>query len=186
MQDRELYRRILGIESPWYVERVDLKLAEREVHVYLDHQEVGKWGCPECGAEAKPYDHQAERGWRHLDTCQYQTISARPAAPWAEPSSRFTTLFEALAIEWLKAASQKAVGEQLGLSWDEIHGLMERAVKRGLERREAESVGKIGVDEKAFRKGSSARKGDHPPRHQAGEYFCYPTRPSQDSGLWAG
>src|SRR5262249_59612410 len=72
-----------------------------------------------------------------------------------EPSSRFTALFEALAIEWLKEASQKAVGEQLGLSWDEIHGLMERAVKRGLERREAESVSKIGVDEKAFRKGHS-------------------------------
>ena len=63
--------------------------------------------------------------------------------------------FEALAIEWLKEASQKAVGEQLGLSWDEIHALMERAVKRGLQRREAESVSKIGVDEKAFRKGHS-------------------------------
>jgi len=33
-----------------------------------------------------------------------------------------------LAIEWLKAASQKAVAEMLGLSWDEIHGIMERAV----------------------------------------------------------
>ena len=32
---------------------------------------------------------------------------------------------------------------------------MERAVKRGLQRREAESVTKIGVDEKAFRKGHS-------------------------------
>jgi transposase len=60
-----------------------------------------------------------------------------------------------LAIEWLKEASQTAVGEQLGLSWDEIHGLMERAVKRGLERRKAESVPKLGVDEKAFRKGHS-------------------------------
>jgi uncharacterized protein (TIGR03437 family) len=30
-------------------------------------------------------------------------------AALAEPSSRFTALFEALAIEWLKAASQKAV-----------------------------------------------------------------------------
>jgi len=169
MQDRELYRRILGIESPWYVERVDLKLAEGEVHVYLEHEDARPWACPECGAEAKPYDHQAERGWRHLDTCQYQTIlHARPPRaecpehgvrvvklPWAEPSSRFTALFEALAIEWLKEASQKAVGEQLGLSWDEIHGLMERAVKRGLQRREVESVSKIGVDEKAFRKGHS-------------------------------
>ena len=73
--------------------------------------------------------------------------------PWAEPSSRFTTLFEALAIEWLKAASQKAVAGLLKLSWDEIHGIMERAVKRGLERRQAEPVTQLGVDEKAFRKG---------------------------------
>ena len=137
--------------------------------MYLEHEDARPWACPECGAEAKPYDHQAERGWRHLDTCQYQTIlHARPPRaecpqhgvrvvklPWAEPSSRFTALFEALAIEWLKEASQKAVGEQLGLSWDEIHGLMERAVKRGLQRREVESVSKIGVDEKAFRKGHS-------------------------------
>jgi transposase len=73
--------------------------------------------------------------------------------PWAEPGSRFTALFEALAIAWLKAASQKAVGEQLGLSWDEIHGVMERAVKRGLKRRQAEPIPRLGVDEKAFRKG---------------------------------
>ena len=52
--------------------------------------------------------------------------------PWAEPSSRFTALFEALAIEWLKAASQKAVAGVLKLSWDEIHGIMERAVQRGI------------------------------------------------------
>jgi transposase len=46
-----------------------------------------------------------------------------------------------------QAASQKAVGEQLGLSWDEIHGVMERAVKRGLQRRQAEPVRHLGVDE---------------------------------------
>jgi hypothetical protein len=28
--------------------------------------------------------------------------------PWAEPSSRFTALFEASAMEWLKASSQSA------------------------------------------------------------------------------
>jgi transposase len=58
-----------------------------------------------------------------------------------------------LAIDWLKAASQKAVSERLALSWDEIHGIMERAVTRGLERRTSETVAKLGVDEKAFRKG---------------------------------
>ena len=167
MEDRELYRRILGIEGPWSVASVDLQLAPREVHVYLAHEDLASWPCPECGAACPLYDHQRERQWRHLDTCQYRTIlhaepprSQCPAhgvrvvkLPWAEPSSRFTALMEALAIAWLKAASQKAVGEQLGLSWEEIHGILERAVQRGLARRQAEPVSKLGVDEKAFRKG---------------------------------
>jgi transposase len=167
MQDRELYRRILGIETPWYVKSVDLKLGVGEVHVHLAHEPVTDWQCPECGSECQLYDHQPERQWRHLDTCQYQTIlHAEPPRsqcpqhgvkvvklPWAEPASRFTELFEAVAIEWLKAASQKAVAGTLKLSWDEIHGIMERAVQRGLERRKAEVIPQIGIDEKAFRKG---------------------------------
>src|SRR5215470_2983921 len=50
MQDRELYRRVLGIESPCYVKRVDLKRVEGEVHVFLEHQEVRSWASPACGA----------------------------------------------------------------------------------------------------------------------------------------
>jgi transposase len=167
MQDRELYRQILGIQSPWFVERVELKLAEGEVHVHLEHEPLAVWPCPEGGIPSKQYDHQPERQWRHLDTCQYRTIlHARPPRsecrehgvrvvklPWAEAGSRFTALFEGLAIHWLSAASQSAVAEQMGLSWDEIHGIMERAVERGLERRKAEPLPRLGVDEKAFRKG---------------------------------
>src|SRR5258707_524603 len=51
------------------------------------------------------------------------------------------------------AASKKAVGEHLGLSWDEIEGIMGRAVEGGLNRREAEPIRRLGVDEKAFQKG---------------------------------
>jgi transposase len=167
MQDRELYRRILGIEAPWQVERVELQLQAGEIHVYLEHAADVSWPCPECSARSPLYDHQPERRWRHLDTCQYQTIlHASPprtqcrehgvkvvALSWAEAGARFTALFEALAIAWLKAASQKAVAKQLQLSWDEIHGIQERAVERGLARRQAEAIPHLGVDEKAFRKG---------------------------------
>jgi len=149
------------------VDRVELKLEQGEVHIHLGHAEDTRWPCPECGSECGLYDHQPERSWRHLDTCQYQTIlHAEPPRsnceahgprvvklPWAEAGSRFTLLFERLTIEWLKAASRKAVAQLLGLSWDEIHGIMERAVARGLARRRAEPVTYIGVDEKAFRKG---------------------------------
>jgi transposase len=169
MQDHELYRRILGIEAPWFVDSVELKLESGEIHVHLRHHDMINWPCAQCGAACKLYDHQPERQWRHLDTCQYQTIlhaePPRSACPehgvkvirllWAEPSSRFTALFEALAIEWLKAASQKAVAGLLQLSWDEIHGIMERAIERGMERRQREQIRHLGVDEKAFRKGQS-------------------------------
>ena len=166
MQDRQLYQQILGIGSPWLVSRVELDLEAEEVHVYLGHTETATWCCPECGEVCPLQDHQPERTWRHLDTCQYQTVlhaelpRTRCEAhgvrvvqiPWAEPYGRFTALFERLVIDWLQAASQQAVADRVGLSWDEVHGIMERAVKRGLARREAEPIPHIGVDEKSFRK----------------------------------
>lgn len=166
MDDRELYRQILGIDEPWRVARVELARAAGEIHVHLEHDEQASWACPECGAACALYDHQQERLWRHLDTCQFRTIlHAQPPRsdcpehgprvvrlPWAEPGSRFTALFEALAIAWLREASQQGVAELLSLSWDEVHGILERAVRRGLERRQAEAVPRLGVDEKSFRK----------------------------------
>jgi transposase len=167
IQDRQLYAQILGITDPWYVERVELQLDQGEVHVFLNHPVGVQWPCSECGTLCSLHDHQPTRTWRHLDTCQYKTIlHADPPRsdcpehgprviklPWAEERGRFTMLFERLAIDWLTAASQKAVAKQLGLSWDEIHGIMDRAVARGLARRKAEPLKYIGVDEKAFRKG---------------------------------
>jgi len=74
MQDRQLYEQILGIGKPWHVTEVELKLAEGEVHVYLGHGSAAAWPCPECGRDCSLYDHQPERKWRHLDTCQYRTV----------------------------------------------------------------------------------------------------------------
>ena len=50
-------------------------------------------------------------------------------------NSGFTALFEALVIDWLKEASTSAVARLMGLSWNAIDGIMQRAVKRGLARR---------------------------------------------------
>ena len=167
MRDHELYAKILGVQSPWFVARVELALKDGEIDVYLEHAPETRWPCPQCEQSCSVYDHQPARQWRHLDTCQYRTIiHASPpridcpehgalvvCLPWAEANSRFSTLFEALAIDWLGAASQSAVARILRLSWDEIHAIMERAVRRGLARRCAEPIPYVGVDEKAARKG---------------------------------
>ena len=74
------------------------------------------------------------------------------AVPWSDPGSRFTALFEALVIDWLREANVRAIGRRLRLSWEQVAGIQARAVKRGLARREQKPPRQIGVDETAFQK----------------------------------
>src|SRR5439155_5252656 len=148
MRDRELYATILGVQAPWTVERVELDVAGGAVHVWLTRTEGAPAPCPECQTACPIYDHR-EGEWRHLDTCQLQTrLHARvprvecpthgvvqSAVPWATPGSKFTLLFERLAIDWLGEAAVTAVARQLKLGWDAVWGIERRAVTRGLERR---------------------------------------------------
>jgi hypothetical protein len=69
MRDVELYRHLLGLESPWTVRAVELNVREQRVDVWAHHTEGIRWPCPECGAELGLYDHAEEWIWRHLDNC---------------------------------------------------------------------------------------------------------------------
>lgn len=165
MRDKDLYAQILGIKSPWQVADVELSVSKGEVTVQVEQEAGAKSCCPSCGKESPGYDSRRRR-WRHLDTCQYKTILVADvprvkceehgvvtvSVPWAEPGSGFTAMFEALVIDWLKEASTSAVSRLMGLSWNAIDGIMQRAVARGLLRREAVFTTHIGVDETAFRK----------------------------------
>ena len=74
------------------------------------------------------------------------------SVPWAESLSRFTMQFESMVIEWLKEASTSTVSRLMGLSWNAIDGIMQRAVARGLSRRQEVVYAHIGVDETSLRK----------------------------------
>jgi transposase len=73
--------------------------------------------------------------------------------PWAEPGSRFTLLFEALAIDVLLSTDVKKAATLLGLTWDEAWHIMERAVVRGRGAKPEAMPSMIGIDEKAIAKG---------------------------------
>lgn len=165
MDDKHLYAAILGVTEPWGVEKVELRLADGEVHIWVALPTDTLWVCPECQAAAPIHDHR-ERVWRHLDTCQYRTLvhariprlscpthgTRQIRVPWAEEGARFTALFEALAIAWLKHAAIATVAERLRLSWDEAAGMQARAVARGLQRRELAPIRHLGIDETAFQR----------------------------------
>ena len=152
MRDKDLYARILKIEDPWRVAAVELNL------------EQGRGGRA-CGARRRGAEParsaDSRRGattrvdgagviWIRASTARFWLPRCRGvhcerhkvkqvAAPWSESRSRFTAPFEAVVIDWLREAAISAVAQQMGLSWDEVDGIMQRAVQRGLERREVRS-----------------------------------------------
>lgn len=168
MHDTEFYENILGLRTPWKVEAVKLDTGSKLVEVRVEYPAGALW-TNEAGERFGVYDH-VERRWRHLDTCGFETrlvcrvprvrtaegkVETVPV-PWAGQRSRFTLLYERFAIEVLLASrSVSAAAQLLGLSWDQLQAIMERAVERGLKRRNLEGLRHVGMDEKSFAKGQS-------------------------------
>ena len=168
MRDVELYQQLLGLVAPWTVGRVELSVEGERVDIWAEHAPEVRWPCPECATLLSVYDHAEERAWRHLDSCQFKTYlharvprvkcpthgARQVKLPWAEAHSRFTLLFERLAIDVLKEASVRGAIRILRISWDEAWHLMQRAVKRGLQAKGKCVPARLGVDEKALSKGA--------------------------------
>jgi transposase len=169
MRDIELYQILLGLTAPWKVTSVDVNpdAKLREIVVRVEYPRTEHLQCPDCEQVCPGYDRKTRR-WRHLNTMQYKTLieSEVPrvectdhgvksiGVSWAEDKSRFTVLFEAFTVDVLLAVRSKVQAEQLtGLSWDQVDLVMDRAVSRGMDRREIERLRYVGIDEKSFGKG---------------------------------
>lgn len=157
------YQRLLHPAGPWRVTRAELAAAGDRVDVWLEHAPGVNLACPECGRACPVYDHTGEREWQHLDTCEAVTVVharlprvncgahgvVQVAAPWAAGSSHFTVGLERRGITTLLECSLEGAARLTGLSWDELAGMLTRAVERGLARRAPGLPARVGIDEKA-------------------------------------
>ena len=167
MDDTELYTTLLGIRPPWRVTRVHVDMAAERVDVWVEAAPGTKFPCASCRGPMAVYDHTPEQVWRHLDTCQCATYvharlprTACPVdgvrqvpAPWAEGRSESTRLFEARILDTCKECDVTGVRRLLRTTWDATWGVLERAVARGLRRKPRRVPARLGIDEKAVRKG---------------------------------
>jgi transposase len=167
MDDTELYTSLLGIRPPWRVTRVHVDMAAERVDVWVEEAPGTKFPCASCREPGAVYDHTPEQVWRHLDTCQCATYvharlprTACPVdgvrqvpAPWAEGRSACTRLFEARILDTCKECDVTGVRRLLRTTWDATWGVLERAVARGLRRKPRRVPARLGIDEKAVRKG---------------------------------
>jgi transposase len=161
----EFYDHLLGIRSPWEVSSVQRNSKEREVTVFVQYKDTEALLCPACGTISALHDHRT-RKWRHLDSCNHKTIIEASVprikcsehgikqipVSWAEKNSRFTLEFESVVLLWLKDDPISTVAENFGISWDEVDGIMSRAVTRGLNRRAMIETTSIGIDETSYQK----------------------------------
>lgn len=164
----EHYALLLGLVAPWTIRNVVLDVERATLDLHVVERDDASFPCPECAAPSPLHDHAPERRWRHLDTMQFTTeivarlprISCREhgvrtvAVPWADAHARWTLLFEAFAIEVLLGTSNitRAMA-LLRIGWEQLQTIRERAVGRGLARREEEVIAHVGIDEKSFLKG---------------------------------
>lgn len=159
MDQLTLYNKILQLKAPWKVSDVHLEESNNQITVVVSCNEPSM-PCPKCGADSKRYDSRTRR-WRHLDTCQFQTIIEADVprvtckkhgcmtipVPWAEENSRYTLLFENQVLNWAAETSILALTRQLKLSWNAVDGIIKRGVDRGLKRRWKFSCKHLFVDE---------------------------------------
>lgn len=164
MDESTLYEHILGITQPWFVEQVALE--NDIVHVYVSYDTDTLLNCPKCAKACSQYDSKP-RTWRHLDTCQFQTLihcnvpradcpkhgALQLEVPWANKNGRFTQLFESTVIDWLQELSINAVARRFQLSWNAVDRILRDAVNRGMSLREQPCLRHLAVDEVSRKKG---------------------------------
>jgi transposase len=170
MKDTALYEHLLGLKTPWSVKSVDLSLTDQRVVVEVVLKRSQVWADPTDSTKRAHINGWTERRWRHLDTCQFETvIKARVPqlkysdgtveelnVPWAERYSRVTLLMEAFVVKLLQVCpTTKGVCELTRLAWSTVNSIMVSAVERGMLRRREEDVPHLGLDEKSSERGHS-------------------------------
>ena len=166
MRDSTFFTKLLALDRPWRVRRVDLDIKRCRIDLWLVHRRNASFTCPDCGHQAPLRDHATGRAWRHLDHGACATwLQAnlprvtypahgvrRVRVPWAPPGSRFTIAFERHAIDVLRETDVLGGARLLHVSWDEAWNIMERAVARGMRAKKRRVIAHLGVDEKAVAK----------------------------------
>ena len=166
MLTNDAFAQLLNLPKPWSIERMSITTHPEEAHVWVVHDH-GHLACPSCQAACPVHDHTDERTWRHLDLWKAHTfIHARLprvrcpqhgvvqiTVPWATPYLNMTMDLESAVItQVLACKTVSGACTVMRMGWDQVRGVMERAVERGLARRADDEVIYIGVDEKALLK----------------------------------
>ena len=164
-----LFCQALGLAAPWAVERVALDVERSRIDLYVAWNSDNA-ACPACAAaNQKLHDHR-QRSWRHLDFFQFEAYvhcalprvscsacgaTAQLNAPWAREGSRFTLLFEALALTLAREMPVAACARILRCADNTLWRQIDAHVTLARAQESYADVAVIGIDETSCAKGHS-------------------------------
>jgi transposase len=169
MESKKLLQKLLSFGSDWEIVEILINENYKEIDIFLKYLKTTGI-CPNSKKECKVYDFGERRRFRHLDLFEYQTYInvciprvindksevSKIELNWAGERVSFTYLFETKVIETLKLSkNQTKTADYLSTTFDIVHGIMKRAVARGLKSRKLDDVFAIGLDEKSFKSGQN-------------------------------
>ncbi|HED06845.1 MAG TPA: ISL3 family transposase [Ignavibacteria bacterium] len=170
MTQEELFSAALGIQSPWYIEAINLDLPKGELNITVNFKRGSKFEyvdkqTGETG-EYKAYDTQ-EKKWRHMNFFQYRCyLHARiprvklgdgkikqVKAPWEGVAHGFTLLFEALIMQFAKVMPVHQICQMVGTYDYKVWDIIQRYTQTCRELSDYSDVKQVGMDETAARRG---------------------------------
>jgi transposase len=164
-----LFCQALGLEAPWEVDRVALDVARSRIDLYVVWR-ANSAPCPACGElEQKIHDHR-QRSWRHLDFFQFEAHvhcelpriacsacqgTTQLNVPWAREGSRFTLMFEALALTLAREMPVSACARILRCSDNALWRQIDAHVCLARAKESYAQTKVVGIDETSCAKGHS-------------------------------
>jgi transposase len=164
-----LFCQALGLAAPWAVERVALDVERSRIDLYVVWQATSA-ACPACSAaDQKLHDHR-QRSWRHLDFFQFEAYvhcslprvacsvcgaTTQLSVPWAREGSRFTLMFEALALTLAREMPVSACARILRCADNTVWRQIDAHVCLARAQESYANVKVIGIDETSCAKGHS-------------------------------
>ncbi len=158
----------LGLTPPWKLidQRLDRDREPHELHMELAVDRGALFACPDCGKACKAHDF-SEFTWRHLNFFQHHCyITARVprtdcadhgikriTVPWARAGSRFTLLFEQVAMILVREMPVLAAARIMAITDKRLWRVVEHYVGQAVARLALGGLRAIGLDETASKRG---------------------------------
>ena len=166
-----LFSRFLGLEAPWYLIALDMDKnvnGEFEIHLEVRVQKQAIFPCPHCGQPTTRRGYEnIPRKWRHTDWLPAKTYihCARPKvccpthgivqinAPFERQNSRYTLLFEGIAVHLMRHMPISRAAETLRCDEKTLASILHYWVDAAKKKVNLKDVKSIAVDETSNKRG---------------------------------